>query len=422
MPEVTIPGVGVVHFPYDMSPEQIAAQARRLHKEASGPTRDEAPLTLERRPAGEKSATERMAFDTALSDDALPTDRAFIRRAPQVGAIVGGVMSGGLAAPVALAASGALARRQAEQGLHVPTADDAGDAITEGAIAGAFQLAPQVLLKGATALGHGLYGRALGPSKALRSEHPDVIETGIREGFNVTPKGAAAAEAAGKASAHAARDVVATSPAATMGVRLKTGDVLKGLDPLRTAARKGPQANKAIADIDEFARDVATSHPRGFGPVDLLDFKQVADKAGRAAHKAAQVGNLQAGPVAEMNKAVADRARAVLAQHIPSVKPINARTQSLMGVERGIDEALQQPQGASRFLGSLGVGALSNLPAAAATFAATSPRVLGRAGIMLGRTGQSPVLQRTAGPTTQATAQAFRAALLDALDDTETGR
>lgn len=45
MPDVHIPGVGLVTFPYDMPPDQIAAQAQRLYAEAQG---KEAPLTRER--------------------------------------------------------------------------------------------------------------------------------------------------------------------------------------------------------------------------------------------------------------------------------------------------------------------------------------------------------------------------------------
>jgi hypothetical protein len=54
MPEVSIPGVGIVHFPYDMPPEQVAAQAQRLYAEAQG---KEPPLTRER-PAADAPSTE----------------------------------------------------------------------------------------------------------------------------------------------------------------------------------------------------------------------------------------------------------------------------------------------------------------------------------------------------------------------------
>jgi hypothetical protein len=59
MPRVTIPGVGVVNFPYDMSPDEINAQAKRLYAEAQG---KEAPLTRER-PAAPRGQLERGNID-----------------------------------------------------------------------------------------------------------------------------------------------------------------------------------------------------------------------------------------------------------------------------------------------------------------------------------------------------------------------
>lgn len=339
------------------------------------------------------------------------------------GAVVGGAVGG----PVGAAAGGAGGRalqsmaEQVESG-NVPTFEDliggTGKALKEGATQGAVQAAGAGLAKSGGAvlrpIGRALYSKALAPSKAIVQEFPDVVETGIREGFNVTPKGAAAAERAAIESGQAARATVQASPAAQSGVRLKTGAVLDGLDPLRQSARSLPEANVAQEAIDAFEANVLKSHPKGFTAEELLDFKQAADRTGRAAHKAAQVGNLQAGPAAEMNKAVADRARAVLNENVPGVRDINARTRSLMGVERALDDAMTRPH-MLRFLSSIGVGGvgtvanpLAGVPAAAATYAATSPRVLGRAGIMLGRAGQG---------SGQVPANLLRAALLAALED-----
>jgi hypothetical protein len=344
---------------------------------------------------------------------------------PGAGTVIGGslgaTLGGGLGA-----AGRAMSRSTA--GAPEPTAGElATDIGAAGAREGVTAAIGGGLVKGAGAVGRGLYRRALGPSRAVLEEFPDVVETGIRHGFNVTPKGAARAEAAGMASGRAAREVVRSSPAAAQGVRLKTDEVLTGLDRLRAAASKSPTANKGIAQIDAFADEVRASHPQGFNAEGLLDLKQGADKAGRAAHRAADVGgNMDAGAIAEMNKAIADRARGVLNEQIPGIRPINARTQSLMGVRTAIDEATARPsQLTPRVLASLGAGGSAGLltnpiagaGAAALTAAATSPRVLGRTGIVLGRTGDSAAAQRLASIS----AQAYRDQLLALLSQDDAG-
>ena len=168
MPQVSIPGVGVVHFPYDMPPDQIAAQAKRLHDEAQG---QEAPLTRQRQSPGTPSALEsghhpdslvggpagsREVFGRRLSsiyeDAETASDAAFLKRGPEVGGAAGMVLGGPLGA-AAGAALGSLAKGQHASGMHVPTKDDLATAAGEGGLSGLLAGAPGMLARGARTIG-----------------------------------------------------------------------------------------------------------------------------------------------------------------------------------------------------------------------------------------------------------------------------
>lgn len=167
MPEVDIPGVGIVNFPYDMPPEQIAAQAQRLFAEAQG---KDAPLTRERQPAGAPSALEaghhpdtlaREVFgkrlpgiQEALQHVETPSDAAFLKRGPEVGGAAGMAIGGPAGAAVG-AGLGSLVKGQHAQGAHVPTGDELTSAGGEALLSGVLAGAPGVVAR---------TGRALGPT------------------------------------------------------------------------------------------------------------------------------------------------------------------------------------------------------------------------------------------------------------------
>lgn len=153
MPRVTIPGVGVVNFPYDMPPDQIAAQAKRLHAEAQG---KEPPLTRERRPTGTPSALDaghhpdtmtverfgtRLQHPSAMSREDLPSDAAILKRAPEVGGAAGMMAAGPVGAGLG-AAAGSLVKGQAERGAHLPSRDELGGAALEGGASLALSAVP----------------------------------------------------------------------------------------------------------------------------------------------------------------------------------------------------------------------------------------------------------------------------------------
>jgi hypothetical protein len=202
MPEVNIPGVGIVHFPYDMPPDQIAAQAQRMYAEASG---KEAPLTRERQPAGAPSAMEaghhpdslarerfgkRLPSLQELLAEETPSDAAFLKRAPEVGGAAGMVMGGPAGAGLG-AAAGALAKGQFERGAHMPTGGEIGGAALEGGIAGALGGAPGMVARGVRTVGPAVAKHAGPISKGLSALTG--IGAGVASGNPLMGLGAGAA-------------------------------------------------------------------------------------------------------------------------------------------------------------------------------------------------------------------------------------
>jgi hypothetical protein len=199
MPEVHIPGVGLVTFPYDMPPEQIAAQAQRLYAEAQG---KEPPLTRERQPAGTPSATTAKHHPEtlrggphgdvlrAIDDAELPSDAAFLQRGPEVGGAAGMALGGPLGAGAG-AALGSLAKGQYEQGAHIPTSGDAGSAALDGGLSALIAGAPGAAVRGARAIGPAVAKHAGGISKGLSALSG--IGAGVASGNPMTGIGMGAA-------------------------------------------------------------------------------------------------------------------------------------------------------------------------------------------------------------------------------------
>jgi hypothetical protein len=189
-----------------------------------------------------------------LSDipaDSLPTDAAFLKRAPQVGAAIASAFTGGLAAiPMAAlgGASGSLVKAQAEQGLHVPSAADVGDAAVEGAVQGGAQAAGAGLAKVAGPAGRWLYAKGLAPGKTLQRDFPvdELVDTAIREGINITGKGAKQAAAARNASAATAREIVENAAATGRQDLVRAAEVAGAFKAPREALRGAKSIGKDI--------------------------------------------------------------------------------------------------------------------------------------------------------------------------------
>jgi hypothetical protein len=406
---VTIPGVGTVNFPDDMPDDQVHAESEKLYAQAQ-PKTAAAEATPSAAPddARHPSSWTGMAKELALT--AIPL-YGVARQAgldlPTAGGIAGGIATGGAGLiPMALAAgagggAGSLAQSAIDyfRGAkpNATLGSVAKDAAVAAAVQGGAQLAGGALAKGAGALGRGLYTKALAPAKALTREFPDLIETGIAEGaIPNTESGVARTAAARTASANEARNLLRASPAAKAGVRVTTPSLAQGLDPLRASVAAQPEANVAQQQIGDFANNLAASHPRGFTLEDLLATKQAAQGQAQAAYKAAQQGgNRAAGMESQANEAIASRARQILEQFAPNTRGANAKTQSLIGLTRALEDAQTRPYVLRTLLsGTAGISEgvrerdpMAGLKTAAGTFIATDPRVMGTAGIALGRMG-----------------------------------
>lgn len=333
-----------------------------------------------------------------------------------------------LLVPAAAAAGGggvgSIAKNAAEYFLgskrNTSAADVAKDVAKDAAIQGGLQLAGGALAKGSGALGSALYRRALGPSKPLITEFPDVVETGIEQGTNVTKAGLAKATEARAASAAAADNIVAQSPAAQAGVKIPTSTLTRGLDPLRAEVAARPQSNLAQQAIDDFEINTVASHPQGFSLQDLVKTKSAAQHAAKSAYKAAETAGTS-GMEAEANEAIAKRARGIVEHFAPDVAPQNAETQRLIGLTRALKDANTRNYINRAILGGT-AGAIEGVRSrdpvkaaemAGAGFLATDPRVMGAAGLALARS--APAAQTV-------TPQAIRAALLAMMgNETESG-
>jgi hypothetical protein len=200
MPQVNIPGVGIVNFPYDMPPEQIAAQAQRLYAEAQG---KEPSLTRERQPSGAPSALDAKHHPDTLSgggrgaaalrmieDAELPSDAAFLKRGPEVLGAAGMAFGGPLGA-AAGAGLGSLLKGQHERGMHTPTRGEMGTAAGEGALSGVLAGAPRALVTGARTMGPVVAKNAPAIGKGISALTG--VGTGVASGNVLTGLGAAGA-------------------------------------------------------------------------------------------------------------------------------------------------------------------------------------------------------------------------------------
>jgi hypothetical protein len=204
MPRVTIPGVGVVNFPYSMSADEISAASKRLYDEAQG---NEAPLTRERRAPGAPSAMDAGHHPDSLArerfgkripgmqellaePDVLPTDAAFLKRAPEVGAAAGMALGGPFGAGVG-AAGGSLIKGQFDRGMHVPTGGDVGDAALQGGKNLVLGGAGRTLARGAGVVGPALTKHAPAISKGASAIAG--LGSGIASGSPMTGFGVGAA-------------------------------------------------------------------------------------------------------------------------------------------------------------------------------------------------------------------------------------
>lgn len=274
---------------------------------------------------------------------------------------------------------------------------------------GGMEAAGGVVGKGIKLLGSGLYrgGVALLP-KTLKQQYPDIVATGLKEGIALTRRGATKAGALVSASRNQADALLANAEKAGASA-VSPRKVVTALRPVK--AKMKTQAALGLPDeTPALAQRAKTFAARNRGGIPLTkaqtlkrEAQDLAETAYKARDKGATINSLEA----LTNEAQARGLREGIESIVPAVGPVNARTQSLMGLTRGAEHASETGHILSR-LGGIGGGALLGsaggmLPAVAgagAGLALSTPGGLTATGLMLRKTGSavglSPQLLRAA--------------------------
>jgi hypothetical protein len=156
----------------------VAAEAMK----ASG---YEEPLTRERRAPGAPSALDAGHHPESLTSDRIgarerfgkripsineigpddyPSDAAFLKRAPEVGMVMGGTVGGPLGSGIGVGA-GRLVKSQYDQGAHMPSKGEVAGAAGEGVLTTALGAGPRIAQVGARVAGPALTNNARGISR-----------------------------------------------------------------------------------------------------------------------------------------------------------------------------------------------------------------------------------------------------------------
>lgn len=274
-----------------------------------------------------------------------PSRERVLSTLPSVGGFVGGLAGiiGGLgpgSVPLGIggAAAGGAAGEAAREALSGQELDP-GRIATTGAVEGGLQAVGGLLAKGAGAVAGPMMRRALGTGKAIMSEFPDVAETALKRGIPVSAGGAAKAKALREGSAEALQSLLSETMAS--GKMLNTRAVTKHV---RTLLRSNviPEREKSaiVTELVEFLGDKSAR----IDPLLLREVKQYYQNKAASAYRAARIGGMSEAqaPRAAFAKALARGAREQL-ETIPGVARQEANTQSLIGVERAVRNAVTRP-------------------------------------------------------------------------------
>lgn len=295
---------------------------------------------------------------------------------PTAGAMAGGLVGapfGGVPG-VALAglggAAGQAGRRviQGLRGRQVPQGMDAAlDIAKTGAVEGGLQAVGGVLGKGLAKGAGRLYQAAAKPSKALRADSPNLIETALRERIPLTSRGAQKVDAATSASAKLADDTIARAQAAGAG-NVPTADVVSEFAPVVTELRKRIRIGQPsqLPAVGARSRQIVATNPSGIPLTEAQELKRAAQDAAAGAYRqlnTGAIGELSANDLT--HRAVASGLRRGIEKKVPEVIPINQRTQALGGVRQMVEDAVGRTGnnnviGMSDLIGT-GIGGLPGL-------------------------------------------------------------
>ena len=303
---------------------------------------------------------------------------------PAIGGAIGSAlgMVGGPVVSAGTAALGGAAGRLGQRVLHAmlgwPAEDGlvgmAADAGQHGAVQGALDLAGGAATRMLAGGARRLYTGLAKPSKTLRADHPDAVQTALAVRAPISQGGLRKLEAMRGQSAQQADAMIdAASPTArpirAREVISEFGDTVK---ELRRRADIGQPSE--LAKVGERGRRLIAAEPAGG-----MELSR-AQELKRTAQNAASAGYLQAkrGTVKEvtadtmLDKDVARGLRAAIERRVPDVAGVNQRTQSLGGAASLLEDAVGREGNTHAFGGMRdliaagsggGVGAAFGMPA-----------------------------------------------------------
>jgi hypothetical protein len=334
---------------------------------------------------------------------------------PAVGGAIGGML-GAVGGPVVAAgtaglggAAGRLAQRAVAGDVN-DVGEMATDAAVEGGKQGAIESVGGGLGRGVNFLGKRLYRGLAKPSKALREQYPDAIDTLVDEGATLTHRGLGKVEGAlGKSAQKADAMIDAAAPTATL---IKPKEIVSQFGGTVKELRKRADIGQPseLGRVGERGRRiVATGRNGGIDLKRAQELKRTAQNAANAGYRQAERGTVkEVGADTLLDKDVARGLRGAIERRVPGIDVVNRRTQSLGGAKDVVDDALQREGNNLAFggakeglaaLGAMGGYAASGGDADRAVQLGVLTRLLATpstgsmAAIGMNRLGRSPIIQ-----------------------------
>lgn len=277
------------------------------------------------------------------------------------------------------------------QGFLQGANEGAVNAGLKGASEGVGQAVGGAVGKGVAQTGKLVYkgGVALLP-KGIKQEFPDLAEAGFREGVSLTNRGAAKAEKLVGQSAQQATDKLAIMERAGSSP-VQPHELVSGMT--RTAGKVSKQPLRAddLQTISDMRTRVLAENPNPIPLTQANEMKQAAQRVATQGYKQIDRGAPINSVPLDVNMDIAHALRQAIESRVPSVGPINARTQDLIGLQRAAEHAggtghwLSRVGGAGVLggLGFTGGGFIPALGAAAAGGAMATPGGATTTGLML---------------------------------------
>lgn len=254
------------------------------------------------------------------------------------------------------------AREGAERAGIKGVTEGGGQAIG-GAVGKGVQQAGKLVYKG---------GVALLP-KLLKQEFPDLAEAGFREGVALTAKGADKAGKLAMQSAQQTKDKLALMQRAG-APPVQPHELIGGMT--RTAGKVAKQPLRAddLQTVADMRARVLAENPNPIPLTAANEMKQAAQRIATQGYKQMDRGAAINSVPLDVNMDIAHALREAIETRVPSVGPMNARTQDLIGLERAAEHSagtghILSRLGGAGVLGGLGLSGGGLVPAVGAAMA-----------------------------------------------------